>query len=94
MIAVRIDVTKITKSRLFTGKKGTYLDIILIPTPNNEYGDFVAIEQVTKDERAAGKKGIILGNGKNLKPVVDQETLPPTDDIPKSNNNTTDDLPF
>ena len=32
IITARIDVQKIDKSRLYKGKKGTYLDIVLIPT--------------------------------------------------------------
>jgi len=64
MIAIQIDVKKIDKSRLFEGKKGTYLDVILIETPNSDYGDYMAVEQISKEEREAGKKGTILGNAK------------------------------
>ena len=39
MITCKIDVTKIEKERLFKGEKGTYLDIVLIESPNNQYGD-------------------------------------------------------
>ncbi len=64
-ISVKIDVTKIDKERLFKGKKGTYMDLILIPTPNNQYGnDYMCVQGVSKEEREAGIKGEILGNGK------------------------------
>ncbi len=66
-IVAKIDVTKIDKNRIFVGKKGKYIDIVLIETPNNEYGDsHMVVQQVTKEERKAGVKGPILGNAKTL----------------------------
>ena len=68
MITIRIDVTKIDKSRLFKGEKGTYLDMILIETPGNKYGnDYLCKQQITKEEREAGVEASILGNAKTLK---------------------------
>lgn len=67
MITIKIDVKKITKSRLYEGAKGIYLDAILIPTPNSEHGDYMIVESITKEERENGVKGVILGNAKNLK---------------------------
>jgi len=75
MIIAKIDVMKITKEKLFKGKKGTYLSIVLIPTPNSEYGDYMIVEEMSKDEREPGKKGVILGNAKYLhKKVVSDES--------------------
>ena len=64
MISIKIDVMKIDKSRLFKGKEGAmYLDIILID--KQAYGnDYMAVQQIPKEERDAGKRGNILGNGK------------------------------
>jgi len=64
IITARIDVLKITKERLYKGSKGTYLDVTLIPTPNGQYGDYMVVESVTKEERESGTKGEILGNAK------------------------------
>lgn len=66
MISINLDVTKINKERLYKGVKGTYLDAILIPTPNSEYGDYMIVESISKEEREAGTKGTILGNAKNI----------------------------
>lgn len=66
MITLKIDVTKISKDRLFIGKKGTYLDAVLIETPQSEYGDYMIVESITKEEREAGHKGKVLGNAKIL----------------------------
>jgi hypothetical protein len=68
MITLKIDVTKIDKSRLYKGAKGTYLNCTMIDTPTSEYGDYMIVEETTKEEREAGKKGTILGNAKIIKP--------------------------
>lgn len=67
-IVGKIDVTKITKDKLFQGKNGAkYLDFVLIPTTNDKYdNDFMVVESVSKEERAQGVKGPILGNAKIL----------------------------
>ena len=64
-IIATIDVTKIDKSKMFQGKKGTYLDVVLIPTPGSPYGnDYMAVQGLTKAEREAGQRGEIIGNAK------------------------------
>ena len=66
-VALKIDVTKIDKSKLFKGAKGTYLDANVFIDLDNEdqYGNHGMItQQVTKEERDQGIKGNILGNGK------------------------------
>lgn len=70
-ITAKIDVTKIEKARLFKGAKGTYLDVVLIETPESQYGDYMIVQSVTKEEREQGIKGPILGNAKIIgqKPV-------------------------
>jgi len=73
----RIDVTKINKSRLFKGKKGTYLDFVIIDTPNSEYGDAMIVESISKEERDAGNKGTILGNIKEFK----KDETPKNDEV-------------
>ena len=68
IIAAKIDVTRIEKERLFAGKNGAkYLDVILIPSRDDKYGNsHMVVQGVSKEERAAGKKGPILGNAKIL----------------------------
>jgi len=66
MLAAKIDVTKIDKTRLFEGKNGAkYLDVLLIPSTNSQYGDsHMIVQSVSKEDREAGKRGAILGNAK------------------------------
>lgn len=66
-ISLKIDVSKIDKNRLFKGQKGTYLDATAFVDLDqlDQYGYSGMITQdVSKDERAQGVKGNILGNSK------------------------------
>lgn len=64
-VAIKIDVTKINKARLFKGEKGTYLDLTtFIDTDEKDQYDnngFVT-QSPTKEEREAKEKLPILGN--------------------------------
>lgn len=95
MISLKIDVTKIDKSKLFKGKQGTYLDAVLIETPNNQYGDdYMIVQSVSKEEREQGIKGAILGNAKTFgqsTPQPQNEQLRDTVDYGEYEN---DDVPF
>ena len=70
IIRLKIDVTKIDKSRLFQGKKGTYLDATLFLSDEpGQFGDNGMITQdVSKEEREAGTRGEILGNATIMTP--------------------------
>ncbi len=94
MISISIDVTKIEKERLFKGAKGTYLDAVLIPTPNSEHNDYMVVQSVSKEERENGVKGPILGNGKDIvKRDPTNHNTPPDATVDNSDNGF-DDLPF
>lgn len=65
-MSVRIDVTKIDKSRLYKGAKGTYLDLTtfvdLDEKDQYENNGFIS-QSLTKEEREQGApKTPILGN--------------------------------
>jgi len=68
IISLKIDVSKIDKSRLFQGKKGTYLDAVLFLNDDiDDYGNNgMIVQSVTQEEREAGTKGAILGNSKQI----------------------------
>lgn len=66
-VTLKIDVTKIDKSKLFHGQKGTYLDaqVFIDIDQLDQYGSSGMITQaVSKDERESGQQGAILGNAK------------------------------
>lgn len=62
IITGKIDVTKIDKEHIFVGSKGKYIDIVLIPTPDSKFGEYMIVQGLPKSERDNGKKGNILGN--------------------------------
>lgn len=84
MISGKINVNLIKKEKLFKGQKGKYLDIVLIETPNSQYGDYMI-----KQQGERGEDMPILGNAKNFqsKPKADTIQLGNLDDD-------SDDLPF
>ena len=66
-VSLKIDVSKIDKTKLFKGQKGTYLDaqVFIDIDQLDQYGNSGMITQaVTKEEKDQGVKGNILGNCK------------------------------
>lgn len=69
MIAVKIDVTKLDKSRFFKGSNGAiYCDLVLFENdrPDKFGNEFSVKQSATKEERAAKKQLPFVGNGKYL----------------------------
>lgn len=64
-ISLNVNVDKIDKGRLSTGKQGRYLDLVLFETPDSDYGDYLV-----KQRGERGDKMPILGNAKYYKPVT------------------------
>jgi hypothetical protein len=81
-IQVKLDVTKIDKTKLFQGKQGTYLDavIFLKDTPDQYGNNGMIVQSVSADERAQGIKGAILGNVKVMQQQAQQQA--PESDLP------------
>jgi len=82
----KLDLTKIDKERLFKSEKtgSIYLDVVIIETQNNEYGNsHMIVQQVSKEEREKGVKGTILGNLKQLESQTTQQSATvENDDLP------------
>ncbi len=65
ILAIKIDVMKIVRERLFQGAKGAkYLDaVVFIDNEKGQFGDNgMIVQDVSKEEKANGIKGEILGN--------------------------------
>jgi hypothetical protein len=66
-VSLKIDVTKIDKSKLFKGAKGTYCDLtawIDIDTKDKYDNNGMIVQSVSEEEKKQGIKGAILGNSK------------------------------
>jgi len=92
LVALKIDVSKIDKEKLYQGAKGIYLDaIVWLNDEADQYDNHGMITQsVSKEEREAGVKGAILGNAKVLM-VKDDAPAP---QAPKPIEPEQSDLPF
>lgn len=81
-ISIKINYDAIDTARLFNGKKGRYLDITAIER-DDEYGNnFLVVQDVTKEERLAKKRGPIIGNAKWLVFKGDEAHAPATSNKP------------
>ena len=88
LLAIKIDVMKINKDRLYKGQKGTYLDLMveIKDEPDKYDNDVAAWEGQTVDERKEKKDRNFLGNGKVVWSGESKAKEAETD--------TSDDLPF
>ena len=97
MIAINIDVTKIDKAALFTGKKGTYLNMTLMENREgvDQFGNegFI-VQDIGMARRQAGERGAILGNWKTVKPAQAPQA-PQAPRAPQAQaDDDLDDIPF
>jgi hypothetical protein len=64
-IKFKLDVTKIDKTHLYKGAKGTYLDCVVWPNKNgaDKFGfTHYVVQEISREAREAGGKGAIIGN--------------------------------
>lgn len=99
LITLSIDVTQLDRARFKevirkgngprAGMKAVFVDLVMVATPDGQYGDYIVKQQVTKEERAARVEMPILGNGK----VFDGDRARPQP-APQQESAQGDDLPF
>lgn len=65
LINVSFNVKKLDKRKFRTKGDDVYCDITLVETPDGKYGQWMVVQDQTKEERDNRVKGTILGNGKN-----------------------------
>jgi len=89
-VVIKINVSAIEKEHLYKGAKGTYLDLaVRLNDEPDKYGHHGMVTQgISKELRAAGVRGAILGNAKIIGDV-EQKAAAPKVEIDLS-----DDLPF
>jgi len=94
---ININVDKIDKSRIFKGKKGSYLNLtVFVDTEKKgEYGDNGTVSQsASKDDRAAKKKMPIIGNAKVFFIVESAGEAQKSDEPPVPEPTMGDEVPF
>ena len=82
LVVLKVNLSSVNKEHLFKGEKGIYLDLVLhINDTPDQYGNHGMITQgITKELRAAGVRGAILGNAKIIGETQTKEQRPPTND--------------
>ena len=62
IINLSVNLENLPKEKFVKGKKGTYCDLVLIPTPESQFGTWGIVQESTKEERDAGVKMPFVGN--------------------------------
>lgn len=94
MITFSIDVTLLDKAKFKevtrkSGVKALFCDIVMIETPNSDYGDYMVKQGISKEEREKGVQMPILGNAKIMTPRTTEPREPRqsrTETQPESGN--------
>lgn len=97
LITLSLDVTLLDKARFKTitrknGKQAVFADLVLIETPDGQYGDWMVKQGCTKEEREARVQMPILGNGKTFAPR-DAQTAGPAAPL-ASGDSESSEVPF
>lgn len=94
IFSASIDVTKISKEKLYKGKKGTYCNVTIVLNDNeDEYGNIISIsENQSKEDRENKVKKNYLGNGKLV--WSDETDTPSNAEVNQNNQDEDDDVPF
>ena len=69
IINVKVDVTKLDKSKFYKGEKGTYANLTIAENKDGvgQYGDtHYVFESQSKEERESGEAKNYVGNGKEF----------------------------
>ena len=87
-VTLSIDVTKIDKAKIISGKKGKYINaMVWINDKEDQYGYTASIQQGgSKEDRDGGYKGPYLGNGKHYG-IAEADSF-------SSKEDSNEDLPF
>jgi hypothetical protein len=97
LLGIKIDVTKLDKSRFFEGKNGAkYADLdIWINDEEDQFGYHASVNQSqTKEERDAKEKKIYVGNGKKLFGWDNESSARPATASAATSQDDGDDIPF
>ena len=90
MISLSIDTSKIDKTKLVVKGDKKYLNLVAMDRPDDYGNDGFVAMSVTKEERARGERGPIVGNWRHVgqrQAPQQRQAAPP----PKSSD---DDIPF
>ena len=76
MITVKINLDKVDKSKIFQGKKGKYLDLVLWENKDFPQADQYGSHYLVKQSGEKGEKLDILGSAKIFEAKETNDDLP------------------
>lgn len=91
-----LDLSKIDKSKIIQGKKGTYYNVtVFVNDQEDQFGNNVAVATgLSKEEREAGAKTQYLGNGRVISTDGNIVAVAPQKQVAQPNNAVEADFPF
>jgi len=63
IITLKLNLSKILDDHVYEGKKGRWLQAVLVRTPNSEWSDYMMVQDLGEDLRLSGRERPIIGNG-------------------------------
>lgn len=63
VITVKINLSKILEDHVFEGKRGRWMDAVLVLSPNSEWNDYMVLQDLGEASRVPGFKRPIIGSG-------------------------------
>jgi len=94
-ISASIDVSKIDKTKLIKGEKGTYLNIttfVNLDEKDQYDNNGMVTQSTTQEERESGTRGVILGNTRVFYTGKSQGSS--SSSAPLAANGVAEDIPF
>ena len=63
VITIKINLSKILDKYVYEGKKGKWMDAVLVLSPNSEWNDYMVLQDLGEASRVPGFKRPIIGSG-------------------------------
>jgi hypothetical protein len=75
-IKIKLDITKIQNDELYIGRKGVYLNAILLPNQKGKggYDDGFILQNISKEGQTSGKRSRILGFWRRATPDTSKKS--------------------
>ena len=82
IITVKINLSKILEDHVYQGKRGRWLDAVLVLSPNSEWSDYVVLQDLGQAPSDPGSRRPIIGSGIIRRKKVEQQKEIPQGALP------------
>lgn len=79
-IKIKLDITQIQNDELYIGRKGVYLNAVLLPHKEGKatYDDGFILQQISKEGQTSGKRSRIVGFWRNANQKASKTAMSPS----------------